>query len=635
MSTLLFLASGLWAAAAVLVCAGVESARRRLWPGVAAAALAAAGAFASAWSAMEGRAPTTPELVGAACFLAAAALALISALSVNRLAHERSLHEQRAAALDDELRRLSQSTSAQLELSQRRFQEVAQLAPVGIFEADADGRCTWMSRRWAELTGRPREALLGKPWLDFIHPDDRAIVRQHVRQAASGRSFEVDCRYEKGDGTIAWMMVYGVPRRDESGRHAGLVGTLTDMTEQRGREAARLELDRRMQYVQKFESLGVMAGGIAHDFNNLLTGVLGGVDVVRERLAAHKPVDEVLENMRTAATQGAELARQMLAFSGRGSLVFESLLPADVVDEMLPLIESSLTKTRELEVRLERDTPSIEGDINQLRHVVFNLVGNACEATKSAGGKISISVSMVRADRSLLASMYIDDNLPEGEYAVLEIADNGSGIEPKHLRRIFEPFFSTKFTGRGLGLAVVLGIVRGHRGGIAVESEIGTGTTVRVYLPVQRDRTPVRGRIEVPRRRVERGGTVLVVDDEPIVRAIARQMLEPAGYSVIEAADGEAGCEVVRRGTPRVDVVLVDLVMPRKGGIEALHEMQSLRGDLGSILTSGYAESDLRAELAGSRAGFVQKPFSSETLLAAVDAAFTGARGAGERSPST
>ncbi len=390
-------------------------------------------------------------------------------------------------------------------------------------------------------------------------------------------------------------------------------------------EDERRRVQVKLLHAQKLESLGVLAGGIAHDFNNLLVGILGNAGLALAELPEDSPARQTLRDVETAALRASELTRQMLAYAGRGQFVVQPVNLTLLVEEMANLLASAVAKSARLDYVFSRDLPPVEADATQLRQVVMNLITNASEALSSSPGTIRVVTGVMRADRAYLADTHLGAGLPEDEYAYLEVKDDGHGMHPATLARIFDPFFSTKFTGRGLGLAAVLGIVRTHRGAIRVASAPGQGTTIRVLLPVMPAGTgevpaqaPVAPEPEVEGPAAE-GGTVLIVDDEETVRSVARRMLERAGYRVSVATGGVEAVRMFRAAPDDYDVVLLDLTMPDQGGLVTLAELQRLRPDVRVVLSSGFNAEDTLAQAGGIvPTGFVQKPYRPADLVAAI-----------------
>ncbi len=378
----------------------------------------------------------------------------------------------------------------------------------------------------------------------------------------------------------------------------------------------RRRADEQMRNAQKLESLGVLAGGIAHDFNNLLVGVLGNAGLALLELPDDSPARQPIRDIEVSAQRAAELTRQMLAYSGRGRFRVEPVDLSAVVEEMSQLLRRVISKQTQLSLRLGRQVPAVVADVTQLRQVVMNLITNASDALGEIGGTVTLETGTVIADREMLASTYLNEELPPGPYVYLDVSDTGSGMDAATSARIFEPFFTTKFTGRGLGLAAVLGIVRGHKGAISVESAPHRGTRFRVLLPAT---TSAAGAAEVPPGATlgQGAGLVLLVDDEEAVRGLARRVLERGGYRVLEAESGENALTLLKQHPASVRAVVLDLTMPGLGGEATLQQLRQIRPDLPVIVSSGYVP-----EEEGTMAGvpFLAKPYRPSELVDAVKA---------------
>jgi signal transduction histidine kinase/CheY-like chemotaxis protein len=394
--------------------------------------------------------------------------------------------------------------------------------------------------------------------------------------------------------------------------------------------AERRRLEAQMQRTQKLESLGVLSGGIAHDFNNLLTGILGNADVAFRALPEGSRERDLLEQVKTAARAAADLTGQLLAYSGRGTFRVEPLDLSALVEEMGRLLGSSISKKARLVYELEPDLPLIDADPTQIRQVVMNLITNASEAIGDEPGKVTLRTGSIQVGRAKLAQSYTHDDLPPGEYVFVEVVDSGCGMSEETLQKIFDPFFTTKFTGRGLGLAALLGIVRRHRGTIFVSSQPGSGTNFRILLPAgASDRKLTHDREEVVEA-WSASGHVLVIDDEPGIRRLARLLLEEAGFDVGLATDGDEALEFLRERSEIPDVILLDLTMPRRSGIEVLEEIRRVNSHVPVVLMSGFTESAVASVLdSDPRARFLQKPFTSESLKRAVCTALATGLGSG------
>ena len=378
------------------------------------------------------------------------------------------------------------------------------------------------------------------------------------------------------EGRKGWIELFAFPMLDAEGKATGVVEYARDVTERKRAEQERQRLEAQLLQAQKLESLGVLAGGIAHDFNNLLMGILGNASLaLRDRPSASRTRESV-EAIERAGKRAAELAAQMLAYSGKGHFVVEPTDVRDLVEGMSHLLESSVSKTATLRYDLASESPAIEADAAQIRQIVMNLVINASEALGDESGSITLSTGVMECDEDCLSGSYLVEEQSAGTYVYLEVADTGCGMDRETLNKIFDPFFSTKFTGRGLGLAAVLGIVRGHKGAIMVDSEPGQGTTFRVLFPAH-DR-PAERRTEEPTEAMDyRGtGTILVVDDEQCIRDVVKRTLEQFGFTVMTADDGRAGVEVFRQHVDEIALVILDMTMPHMNGAQAFGEIRRI-----------------------------------------------------------
>ncbi len=396
---------------------------------------------------------------------------------------------------------------------------------------------------------------------------------------------------------------------------------LREARERQRAEEERRRLEAKIQNAQKLESLGVLAGGIAHDFNNLLVGILGNADLALVKETPSSPQRKYLESIIIAAQRAANLSNQMLAFSGRGKFVTEAVDLAELVRDVVHLLEMPLSKQARIRFELPEEALTVEADPTQIRQLMMNLITNAADAVGDSGGLITISGGTSLCDSTYLSESYLLEDLPAGSYAHIDVTDSGEGMSPETLKKVFDPFFSTKFAGRGLGLAAVLGIVRGHRGTIRVDSEPGRGTTFRVLLPAIEQRRAVEARPEPEPASLRGGETILVVDDEEAVRTVAQRVLEDAGFNVMTAADGDESVDIFRRHLDLIALVLLDMTMPRLSGHETLTKLRRIQEDVTVVLSSGYSEEVARDHFADQPISeFLQKPYTPNKLLAKVQA---------------
>ena len=490
--------------------------------------------------------------------------------------------------------------------------------PEAVYGTDLDGTVTFWNEGAERLFGWTAGELLGRPLLSRYPPDLAAQVRARTAQAAAGEEWRGECLDCRRDGTLVWTEASLTRFFDRDGRPAGLLGIARDITERRRAEQERIGLERRLQETQKLESLGVLAGGIAHDFNNLLTGILGNASLAKLDLAPDSPLEPAIAQIETAALRAADLCRQMLAYSGKAPFVIVPVDLAHLVEDTTRLLHLSLNKKARLVLDLAPALPPVLADATQMRQVVMNLVLNAAEALGTTAGTITVTARRTDIGPERLRLCHTCGDFPGGDCLELRVADTGCGMTPETLARIFDPFFTTKFTGRGLGLSAVLGIVRGHHGALDVASTPGMGTTFTILLPVAA--TPAASATAVADPSAWQGtGTVLIADDEEPVRDVLAHMLARLGFAVVAAPDGAEAINHFREEPERFAAVLLDVSMPRRDGLETLHEIRHLRPDTPVLLISGHGSGELLAKFAEERLdGIVQKPFTTPALREAL-----------------
>jgi len=411
------------------------------------------------------------------------------------------------------------------------------------------------------------------------------------------------------------------PWRDNEGLVAGVMTLGIDVTEQVTIKNAMRETEERLRETAKLESLGVLAGGIAHDFNNLLVGIMGNASLALEVIAPDSSAHAMLDGVVKAGERAAMLTRQMLAYSGKGRFVIEPVDISALVVEMSPLLQSSIPRTVALGTDLDPALPPVEADSAQLQQVFMNLVINGAEACGDKSGVVSIRTAAQYVHEGRSGGFGLP-HVEQGEYVALEVSDTGSGMDEETRSRIFDPFFTTKFTGRGLGLSAVLGIVRAHQGAIDVWSESGRGTTFRVLFPAAERGWAIDADQKSELSASYGSGTVLIIDDEQMVRDMGRMTLERFGYRVFDAENGRNGAELFRRSAGSIDLIILDLTMPVMSGEDTLAELRRVRPDIAIILSSGFSETEARLRFQGcDLAGFLQKPYTALQLAEIVRAA--------------
>lgn len=438
---------------------------------------------------------------------------------------------------------------------------------------------------------------------------------EEVTQAAVAALLQtgVCAPYEKEfvrkDGTRVPLLVGGATLSEADG--VG-VAFMVDLSERKQSQAERERLHAQLLQVQKLESLGVLAGGIAHDFNNLLTAILGSASAAMLTLPVENPARADLDNVVLASRRAANLTRQMLAYSGKGHFEVRPIDLSVHVRELATLLETTISKKVQLRLELTQDLPAVSADVAQVQQIVMNLVINGAEAIGDQRGTVLITTGTQQIDEFYVQSLFSSEGIAPGTYVYLEVHDTGCGMDEATKMRIFDPFFTTKFTGRGLGLAAVMGIIRGHKGAIKVYSSPGKGTTFKVFFPAAAGKA-VGLAPEVTSFRGE--GVALVIDDDQGVREAATRLLEFFGFSVLQAIDGRHGTEVFREHQAEIVLVILDMTMPEMNGEETFREIRRVRTDVPVLLTSGYNEIEAtRRFTAKGLAGFLQKPFTPKEL---------------------
>jgi PAS domain S-box-containing protein len=498
------------------------------------------------------------------------------------------------SVLMEQQRRTEQS----LRESEARFRNMADTAPVMIWISGPDKLATFFNKGWLEFTGRSMEQELGYGWASGLAPDQRdECLAGYSACFDNRRPWRAECQLRRADGEYKWMLCSGAPRFAPDGVFEGYIVSCSDTTELKRVQDASLAN-------QKLESLGVLAGGIAHDFNNLLGSIHANAEIAEAEGADGSFANEEIQAIKAISIRASEIVRQLMIYAGHESSDSRPVDLSRLVREMLDLIGISISKSAVLKTDLAPDLPTIMGNGPQIQQVVMNLVLNASDALGEAAGVITVTTASVPGDR-----------------VRLEVSDTGTGIVREAQARIFDPFYTTKFGGRGLGLAVVLGIVRAHKGEIELASAPGQGTTFRVFWPASGASSTAyfaaaaaAAVLPVPSHRVK--GTVLVVEDEDVLRLSVSKMLRKEGFTVIEAGDGSAAIDLLRDHQKEIDVILLDMTIPCMPSRSVAEEASRVRPDAKLLLTSAYSR-----EMAGPVGeakqvrGFIRKPFQLRDLV--------------------
>jgi PAS domain S-box-containing protein len=471
----------------------------------------------------------------------------------------------------------------------------------------------------AKRFGKTPNNMIGHSIYGFLPSEIAQSRKLHVEEAAeSGKRVHFE---DQRAGMWFENTVY--PVFDNNRMTVHFVVFSRDISERKRAEEEKRELERRLLHAQKLESLGVLAGGIAHDFNNVLAGIMGFAELARLRLPELEPALTDIEVIKHSVQRAADLTRQMLAYSGKGKFIVESVSLSQIVEDSRKMLAMSVSKKVTLAYNLAPDLPAIQGDASQMHQILLNLVINASEAIGEQNGVISVSTDTISCSAAGCATVN-ETAMPEGCYVRLKVADTGCGMNQETLTKIFDPFFTTKFTGRGLGLAAVLGIVRGHKGTMRVASKPGEGTSFEVLLPSS-GAAPISAGTSISAMPWRGSGTVLVVDDDDVVRDLASRMLEHVGFVALTAKDGEEAIRVYEQRKQDIACVLLDLTMPKMNGAETFRELHRISPDVRVVLSSGYSEEDAIGTFSQlGLAGFIQKPYQFDKMVATVRAALEG-----------
>ncbi len=448
------------------------------------------------------------------------------------------------------------------------------------------------------------------------------LLEEILPEKAEVRDFEVDHVFPEIGHKILFLNARQVIRGwGEEGRKLILLA-IEDITDRKRLEKERLEIQHKLLEAQKLQSLAVMAGGIAHDFNNQLAAVLGNLELALMNRALDPKARQKIENAITAAKRSAELSHQMQTYSGNTLRVFIYLDLNELAHKKEDLLKSAVSKTTTLHFEICKGLAFIRGDADQIQLIITNLIMNASEGIGDKDGYVTLTTGVMYCDEAYLGRSRLEEKPEPGRFVFLEVTDTGCGMDAETQRRIFDPFYSTKFWGRGLGMAEVIGIIKGHLGAIIVDSEVGKGTKIRVLFPAS-EKAQVMGVVEPKAAAPDSGAgrkTILVVDDEELVRELSVEWLELLGYDTIAAVDGAEGVRIFRERLNEIDMVLLDFVMPRMNGIEAFEELIRIKPDVKVIFSSGYTQDVIRQRFSGLLpASILHKPYDMDILKAELE----------------
>lgn len=470
------------------------------------------------------------------------------------------------------------------------------------------------SEPFCKILGATKEALENNPGMviDLIYPDDRErFAKKNEEAAVNLEEFIWEGRLLI-DGVIRWVRFQSLPRPLENG-DVLWTGALIDITERKMAEEEKQILEQQFQQTQKLESLGVLSGGIAHDFNNILAIIMGNCSLAN----MHKEnASKYIPEIEKAAQRAAELCRQMLSYAGKAQFVQTNVNFRSLVGEMVDMLKKTIPQNVEIKLDSLTAIPFILGDSGQLNQIVMNLIINASEAIGKEFGEISVSLTEKTVNGVHSEVDYNGKAISPGSYVCLEVTDNGCGMDEEIKWRIFEPFYTTKFSGRGLGMSAVLGIIMSHNGALQLHSQLGQGTTFKVFLPARKGVSDKGDKVNQASETSWHGsGTILLVEDEDQIRFVAKELLELFGFTVIEAVNGKEALDLYQVHASEISLVVTDMGMPIMDGYALFDALKRLNSALPIIISSGFGDADVTSRIdIYDIAGLISKPYTSDRL---------------------
>jgi len=489
-----------------------------------------------------------------------------------------------------------------------------QYAPAALAMFDANMHYIYASQRWLSDYRLEFSNLIGRSHYDVFPdiPDEWKDI--HQRGLAGDVVRRDEDRFERSDGTKLWVCWEVRPWFKVSGVVGGIVIFSEDITARKRAEEEKQAFEQQLLHTQKLESLGVLSGGIAHDFNNILAIIMGYCNLTQMN---YESAEKYIPQIEKAVERAAGLCRQMMVYAGKAELVRTRVNMRAMVDEMLTMMRATLPQNAEIKPDLSANIPYVVGDVSQLRQIAMNLIINASEAIGKEQGEIGVSLANETTTGSQPVKDYNGKAVPAGKYVCLKVTDNGCGMDEETKWRVFEPFYTTKFAGRGLGMSATLGIINSHNGALQLFSQLGHGTTFKVYLPVSQSESAQDEKVNSDKSSTQwQGrGTVLLAEDEDQVRYITKTYLENFGFKVLEAVNGKQALELYKNRT-EISLVLTDVGMPVMNGYELFAELKKLNPKLPIVISSGFGDADVRSVIGSDDiSGIISKPYSSNQLM--------------------
>ncbi len=517
--------------------------------------------------------------------------------------------------------RMVDERTGQLAKITRELSIIVENAPCGISKI-IDRKQVWVNHQTENLLLYPKEELEFQTTQKLYASDEayEKLGQEAYPVLSQGGVFETEQELIRKDGThlLARYIGKAVEPADMS---KGTIWLLEDVTERRKAEEEKLALEQQLRQSRHLESLGVLAGGIAHDFNNILAVIICNCSLALQR---PKTAVELIPEIEKAANRAAELCRQMLTYAGKAHCSMKMVNIPAILDDMLKMMRATLNQNVVIRPTLADGIPLIKADISQIRQIIMNLIINAAEAIGTAQGEIAVSLTKTEICQDSPEKNHLGNAIPPGGYICLEVTDNGCGMDDETKKRIFEPFYTTKFTGRGLGMPSVLGIITAHKGALQLSSHPGQGSTFKVYLPVKTTNADGEQLQQTTPAPWQGSGSILLVEDEPQLILVAKNLMKALGFTVFEAANGREALELYRKNAEYITMVVTDLGMPVMDGYELIRELKSIDPELPVIVSSGYGDAEVTSRIAEAKvAGFLSKPYSfaqmREVLKSVID----------------
>ena len=507
-----------------------------------------------------------------------------------------------------------------LHKSEENLRTIIDIIPVPLAMNDEYGNITYLNKAFVHSIGyNSSDIPTLNHWWHLAYPDPKyraSVADNWTRNIDEAKRTNapfvpVEANIVCKDNSIRTFVCNATSLGNNfSGNH---VVVLYDITDRKKAEEEKQTQEQQLQHTQKLESLGVLSGGIAQDFNNILAIIMGYCSLTKLNYETAEKNIPIIED---AAEKAAGLCRQMLAYAGKAQLTKTKINMVKKVDEIVAMLKATLPQNAVINSDLSAEIPLIEGDASQLRQVVMNLIINASEAIGTEQGEVNVSLARIKVIAGKEVEDYHGKPIPPGEYVCLEVTDNGCGMDEETKWRIFEPFYTTKFTGRGLGMSAVLGIIKSHGGALQLFTQPGEGTTFKVYLAVPWKNTGDADQaVSAPSTPWTGSGTILLVEDEDQIRDIARSFLEMFGFTVLEAVNGREALEMYQKNATEITLVVTDMGMPVMDGYELFHKLKSLDPELPIVVSSGYGDAEVSARIGSDNiAGIISKPYNPSQL---------------------